>query len=752
MNASADETVTPFPYQDPYAEREAQKYERPIPSRELILQVLEDQGEPVGFEALAQQLGVDDEEDLISLQRRLNAMERDGQLLKNRRNLYCVVDQSDLLVGRVIGHPDGFGFLRPDDGSEDLFLSPREMRVLMHDDRVMASIRGVDRRGRPEAGVVQVLERNTHKVVGRLFVEAGIATVVPDSKHITHDILVPPERLNGANPGQIVVLEIIEQPSRHSQPIGQVVEILGDHMAPGLEIEIAIRSHDLPNVWPAEVEREIAGLSPIVDEAAKRGRFDLRPWPLVTIDGEDARDFDDAVYCERQPGGGWRLLVAIADVSHYVQPGTALDLEAQQRGNSVYFPERVIPMLPEILSNGLCSINPHEDRLCMVCDMLVNERGEVTFSTFYQAVMHSHARLTYSEVAKILVEGDPELRQQRYELLPHLEDLHDLYQALRAKREQRGAIDFETQETKIVFGEDRKIENIVPTVRNDAHRLIEECMIMANMAAAEFLKGYQMPHILRVHEGPSPTKVSDLRAFLGEVGLKLPGGDEPEPRHYVEMINQIKGRPDEHLIQTVLLRSLSQAVYSPEAKGHFGLALEAYTHFTSPSRRYPDLLVHRAIRHCLEGRKPEEFAYSKNDMVIMGEQCSSTERRADEATRDVVSWLKCEYMQAKLGETFEGVISSVLPFGLFVELKDIYVEGLVHISTLGSDYFHFDPVGRRLQGERSGISYRLGDTVSVIVARVNLDEKKVDFEVIPSKPKAAARAPSKPSRRRRGKR
>ncbi|BBL71667.1 ribonuclease R [Methylogaea oryzae] len=757
MNASVDETANSFPYQDPYAEREAQKYAKPIPSRELILQVLEEGGAPAAFGELAEKLGVTDEEDLVSLQRRVNAMERDGQLLKNRRDLYCVVDQSNLVVGRVIGHPDGFGFLRPDDGSEDLFLSPREMRVLMHDDRVMASIRGVDRRGRPEGGVVEVLERNTHRVVGRLFMEGGIATVVPDSKHITHDILVPAERLNGAQPGQIVVIEIVEQPSRHNQPIGQVLEVLGEHMAPGLEIEIAIRSHDLPNVWPAEVEQEVAGLSPTVEEAAKQGRVDLRPWPLVTIDGEDARDFDDAVYCERQENG-WRLLVAIADVSHYVKPGTALDLEAQNRGNSVYFPERVIPMLPEILSNGLCSINPHEDRLCMVCDMLVNEDGEVTFSTFYDAVMLSHARLTYNEVAAIL-DGDPELRQKRYDLLPHLEDLHALYQALRARREQRGAIDFETQETKIVFGEQRKIERIVPVVRNDAHKLIEECMIMANMAAAEFLKRYQMPHILRVHEGPSPTKIGDLRSFLGEVGLQLLGGDEPEPRHYVQMINQIKGRPDEHLIQTVLLRSLSQAVYSPEEKGHFGLALESYTHFTSPIRRYPDLLVHRAIRHVLQGRKPEEFVYSKNDMVLMGEQCSSTERRADEATRDVVSWLKCEYMQSKLGETFEGVISAVTPFGLFIELKDIYVEGLVHISTLGSDYFHFDPVGRRLQGERSGLSYRLGDTVSVIVARVDLDEKKVDFEMVQVKPQKAAAGEGrrsagagKPRRRRGGKR
>ncbi len=735
MTSPSTKKAHNFKLNDPYAQREAEKYERPIPSRELILEQIKEKAVPLCLEELADLLGVDDEQDIESLRRRLNAMERDGQLLRNRRERYCYVNHKDLIAGRVLGHPDGFGFLRPDDGSEDLFISPKEMRVLMHEDRALASVRGVDRRGRREAAIIEVLEHNTWHLVGRLYSERGIYSVVPDSKHIVHEFIVAPEDLSGAREGQIVVVEIIEQPTRHRQPTGRIIEVLGDHMAPGLEIEVAIRSHDLPNVWPEEVEQEIAGLGREVPEEAKAGRIDLRKLPLVTIDGEDARDFDDAVYCEATPKG-WKLYVAIADVSHYVRPSTALDREAQRRGTSVYFPERVIPMLPEVLSNGLCSINPEEDRLCMVCEMLLNSAGKVTRSKFYPAVMRSHARLTYNEVAKILVDKDKAARKKRSALLPHLEELYKVYQLLHEAREERGAMDFDTQESKIVFGEDRKIENIVPVSRNDAHRLIEECMLAANTCAARFLAKSKVPHLLRIHDGPSLEKLTDLRSFLGEVGLSLAGGDKPEPKHYFQLLEKIAGRPDEHLIQTVLLRSLSQAVYSPEKKGHFGLALESYTHFTSPIRRYPDLLVHRGIKYALEGRAPEAFGYSASDMVLFGEHCSAAERRADEATRDVVSWLKCEYMQSKLGEEFDGVISAVTSFGFFVELTDIFVEGLVHISNLDKDYFHYDPIGHRLVGERSGVTYRLGDKVRVLVARVDLDERKMDFELLKAVPKA----------------
>jgi ribonuclease R len=715
--------------EDPYAQREAAKYEQPIPSRELILQLLEQAKQPLQRKQIEQAFGLKLDLDLEALRRRLRAMERDGQLLFNRKQQYCLVNNQDLIAGRVLGHPDGFGFLKPDDGSADLFLSPREMKTLMHNDRAVVRIAGLDRKGRREASVVDVLERNTQQVVGRLFSEKGFTFVVADNKKIAQDILIPHEGLGKAKKGQIVVAEIVQQPSQRHQPIGRIVEILGKHLAPGMEIEVAIRSHDLPHEWPDKLLKEIKHLKKEVPEEAKKNRVDLRDIPLVTIDGEDARDFDDAVYCKKTPKG-WKLLVAIADVSHYVQINTALDAEAKNRSTSVYFPAQVIPMLPEILSNGLCSLNPDVDRLCMVCELLIDANGEILRSKFFEAVMRSHARLTYTEVAKILVDGDKILAKKYQSLLPHLEALYALYKVMRVSREQRGAMDFETQETKIVFGTERKIEQIVPVQRNDAHKLIEEFMISANIAAARYLNRKKIPRLLRIHEGPGLEKLAALRIFLGEMGLHLGGGDEPTPLDFMQVINASQGRADAHLIHTVLLRSMSQAVYSPDNKGHFGLGLEAYTHFTSPIRRYPDLLVHRAIKHCLADKSPESFAYGHPEMVLLGEHCSANERRADEATRDVVSWLKCEYMQDKIGEEFSGIISSVTGFGFFVELTDIYVEGLVHISSLPDDYFHFDATARQLKGERTGMSYRLGDSIKIRVVRVDLDEKKIDFELI----------------------
>ncbi len=714
---------------DPYIQREAEKYEQPIASREHILQLLEHTGKPLRRAEIAEAFSIVEEDPLEALRRRLRAMERDGQLLFNRAQQYCLVNNKDLIVGRVIGHADGFGFIKPDDGSDDLFLTPREMNPLLHNDRAMVRIVGIDRKGRREAAVVEILERNTHQIVGRLYKEDGFTYVVPDQKNIAQTVLILKGGAGKAKQGQIVVAEITEQPSKQRQPIGRIIEVLGDHLAPGMEIEMAIRSHELPHVWPDELLEEIKPLTPEVPESAKEGRTDLRNTPLVTIDGEDARDFDDAVFCQKTPKG-WKLQVAIADVSHYVKISTALDKEAQKRSTSVYFPEQVIPMLPEILSNGLCSLNPEVDRLCMVCELSIDQQGQVTKSRFFEAVMRSHARLTYTEVAKILVEDDMELSAKYKPLLPHLKQLYDLYKVMRVSREQRGAMDFDTQETRIIFGANRKIEKIVPTVRNDAHKLIEEFMITANMAAAKFLNAKKMPKLLRVHDGPSVDKLMSLKTFLGELGLSLGGGDKPTPLDYMHLIESIKDRPDNHLIQTVLLRSMSQAVYSPELKGHFGLALDAYAHFTSPIRRYPDLLVHRAIRHCLQGSKPETFVYGFPDMITLGELCSANERRADDATRDVVSWLKCEYMMDKIGEVLPGIISAVTSFGFFVELAEIYVEGLVHISNLGQDYYHFDPTSHQLKGERTGNKFRIGDNVMVKVARVSLDDKKIDFDLV----------------------
>jgi ribonuclease R len=708
------------------AEREQQKYEHPVPSREAILAVLTERNEPLPFRELADALDVHGERDEDAFSRRLRAMERDGQILKNRRGLYGLARKMDMVAGRVSGHPDGFGFLIPDEEGEDLFLSPAEMRQVMHGDRVMARVTGVDQRGRREGAVVEVLERAHLTVVGRYVTPNGAGFVVPENKRITQDIVISRGDENGARENQIVVAEITSPPTRHRAPAGRVVEILGDHMAPGMEIEVAIRAHDIPHVWPQEVRDEVEGLAPQVPAHASEGRVDLRGIPLVTIDGEDARDFDDAVFAEHD-GRQWRLIVAIADVSYYVKPGTALDREAYQRGNSVYFPQNVVPMLPEVLSNGLCSINPKVDRLCMACEMQIDAGGNISRYRFLEAVMRSRARLTYTKVAAMLAEKDAALRQEYAEVVPHLEALYGLYKILHSARMKRGAVDFELPETRIVFDEQRKIQRIEPVQRNDAHRLIEECMLAANVCAAEILKKHKVPAPYRIHEGPTVEKLNNLREFLSEIGLSLGGGDKPQAQHYSKLIKQVEKRPDTRLIQTVLLRSLSQAVYSPDNIGHFALGYPNYTHFTSPIRRYPDLLVHRAIKSILATRPAEitpELARQQ------GEHCSLTERRADEATREVTRWLKAEFMMDKIGEEYDGYISGVTNFGIFVELIEFYVDGLVHITALGNDYYHFDAAHHRLMGERTRQIYRLGDKVRVRVMRVDLDETKIDFELV----------------------
>jgi len=708
------------------ADREASKYEHPVPSREAILAHLKEVGEPLGFRELTESLGIAGERDLDAIGRRLRAMERDGQLLKNRRGQYGLIDRMDMITGRVIGHPEGFGFLVPDTGGEDLFLSPREMRLVLNGDRAVARVSGVDPRGRKEGSIIEVLERAHQTVVGRYVGENQVGYLVPSDKRISQDILIPRDAAGGARTEQIVVAEITEHPTRRSQPVGRIVEILGDHMAPGMEIEVAIRAYDLPHLWPQDVLTEVSGLAPQVPDAAKQGREDLRDVPLVTIDGEDARDFDDAVFCERI-GKGYRLIVAIADVSHYVHPGTALDREALARGNSVYFPQNVIPMLPEILSNGLCSLNPLVDRLCMACEMEINARGDITAYRFFEAVMRSHARLTYTKVAAMLVDGDAALRNEHALLVPHLENLYALYKVLNKARQSRGAVDFELPETRIVYNEQRKIDRIVPVQRNDAHKLIEECMLAANVCAAEFLVKHKVPAPFRIHAGPPAEKLTALREFLFELGVQLGGGDEPKARDYAKLLASLGDRTDARLIHTVLLRSLSQAIYSPDNIGHFALGYDNYTHFTSPIRRYPDLLVHRAIRGLL---RRERITDTIEAVQKYTDHLSMTERRADDATREVARWLKTEFMMDKVGEDFDGIISGVTNFGIFVELAEIYVDGLVHITALGGDYYHFDPAKHRLLGERTRRSFRLGDPVRVKVARVNVDEAKVDFELV----------------------
>ena len=756
---------------DPEAAREAEKYENPIPSRELILQHLSDRGSPASREQLLEELGLASEEQAEALRRRLRAMERDGQLIYTRRGTYAPVDKLDLVLGRISGHRDGFGFLIPDDGSDDLFLSPAQMRLVFDGDRALARVSGLDRRGRREGAIVEVISRAHESIVGRYYEESGIGFVVADNPKIQQEVLVTPGRNAGAKQGQFVEVKITHWPTPRFQPQGDVLEVVGNYMAPGMEIDVALRSYDIPHVWPEAVVKEAHKLKPEVEEKDKEKRIDLRHLPFVTIDGEDARDFDDAVYCEKSGGswrlfgGGWKLYVAIADVSHYVKVDSALDAEAQVRGNSVYFPERVIPMLPEELSNGLCSLNPQVDRLAMVCEITISKTGKMTDYVFYEAVIHSHARLTYNKVSAMLeqpksTEGKA-LRGEYGDVLPHLKQLYSLYQVLLAARHERGAIDFETQETRIVFGAGRKIAEIRPTERNDAHKLIEECMLAANVATAAFMQKHEIPALYRVHDGPPPERVEKLKAFLTELGLSLHRGkskEGPTPKDYQALLESIRGRPDYHLIQTVMLRSLSQAVYSADNQGHFGLNYDAYAHFTSPIRRYPDLLIHRAIRSVIRSKldtphvkragatsmpKARIYPYDEPMLEQLGEQCSMSERRADEATRDVVNWLKCEFMKDRVGEIFPGVITAVTGFGLFIELTDIYVEGLVHVTALPADYYHFDPVHHRLAGERSGRSFRLGDSVKVKVMRVDLDERKIDFEM-------AQETHAEPAGRRRG--
>ncbi|MGH8561255.1 MAG: ribonuclease R, partial [Nevskiales bacterium] len=682
----SDRASRDWRHSDPQFASERGKYERPVPSRELILRQLAERGSPAELAELFAAFGLPEPQDQEALRKRLGAMIRDGQLVQNRKGAYGLTTRMDLVHGSVIGHRDGFGFLQPDDGGDDVFLSPRQMRSLLHGDRALVRITGTDHKGRREGSLVDVLERRNTRVVGRYVEEQGIGLVMPDNARISQDILIPSADRAGARHGQIVTAEIVQAPDKRSQPIGRIVEVLGEHMAPGMEIDIAVRSHGLPHEWPAEVAQEIAGLSDEVPEAQKRDRLDLRQMPLVTIDGADARDFDDAVFAEPH-GKGWKLWVAIADVSSYVKPATALDREAELRGTSVYFPGSVIPMLPEVLSNGLCSLNPRVDRLCLVCEMQVNPQGQVSSAGFHNAVMRSQARLTYDQVAAMLVDEAEAGRLGYAALLPQLRNLQAVFQALFSARQRRGAIDFETTETRIKFGTDRKIEDVVPVVRNEAHRIIEECMIAANVQAAQFLTEHKLPQLYRVHAGPEADRLEVLRSFLKEIALTLGGGASPEPQHYARLLAGIRQRPDARLIQTVLLRSLAQAVYSPENLGHFGLALDCYTHFTSPIRRYPDLLVHRAIKHILARHKPENFPYTPERMHGLGTHCSATERRADEATRDAVSWLKCEFMMDHVGEEFDGLITGVTPFGLFVEIERVYAEGLVHVSSLPNDYY-----------------------------------------------------------------
>ncbi|KFN50324.1 hypothetical protein P873_06515 [Arenimonas composti TR7-09 = DSM 18010] len=719
---------------DPHAAREAQRYEQPIASREAILELLGDSPGPLSADEIARRLDLTADDRFEALGRRLAAMLRDGQLLVNRRGGYAAARKLDMITGNVIANPDGFGFLKAEDGGEDLFLPPHEMRKALHGDRVLASITGVDRRGRREGAIVRVLEHRLTRLTGRYEERSRIGMVVPDDRRVLTEVLIPPDERNGAKEGQLVVVEVTDPPQNGRPPIGRVLLVLGDRLTPSLVVQAAIHGHDLPHEFPKPVLVEAAEVPLEVPAAEAARRVDLRDMPLVTIDGEDAKDFDDAVWCEPNPEG-FRLIVAIADVSHYVRPGSDLDDEAQKRGTSVYFPGFVVPMLPEVLSNGICSLNPKVDRLCFVCDMQVGFDGLVTRSRFYEAVMRSHARLTYTQVWQAVGEADTEDGKAAIarigSLLPQVQRLHQLYQVLAKARAQRGAIEFESSEVRFVLDNTGEVVQAGMLARNDAHKLIEECMIAANVEAAKYISSKGVPAPYRVHAKPPEAKYADLLEYLAEFGLSLPSWGRVRPKDFTQLLKAIRLRPDAALLETVLLRSQSLAVYSTDSEtGHFGLALRHYGHFTSPIRRYPDLLLHRAIKHALE-IGDDGYTYSEAEMAALTLRCSELERRADEVEREVDERYRSAWMEKHVGHEFDGVISGVTNFGLFVELAESKVNGLVHVTQLPHDFYHFDPLRRSLTGERQGRRFRLGDPVRVLVLKASVEDRRIDFKLVP---------------------
>ena len=728
------------PRMDPHAAREALKYAQPIISREALIEFLSDAPGPMNVEEISRALRLTEPERLDALSRRLNAMQRDGQLIMNRRGGFAVAAQLDLIAGIVIANPDGFGFLKPDQGGgDDLFLPPHEMRKALHGDRVLASVTGVDHRGRRQGSIVEVLERRMTRITGRYVERAGIGMVTPDDRRVLTELLIPPDARNGALDGQLVVCELTSPPERGHAPIGRVLVVLGDKLTPSRVVEMAIHGHNLPHEFPPEALAEANAVPVDVDPREVAGRVDLRKFPLVTIDGEDAKDFDDAVWCEPD-ARGFRLIVAIADVSHYVHPGTALDDEATLRSTSVYFPGFVVPMLPEHLSNGICSLKPKVDRLCFVCDMHVDFDGQVTKSKFYEAVMNSHARLTYTQVWNAIGEKDEEARSYVGKLLPQLERLHQLYQILAKAREKRGAIEFESSEVRFMLDTKGEVIQGGMLARNDAHKLIEECMIAANVQAALHVLAKKIPAPFRVHDRPPEQKYADLLEYLSEFGLKLPPWKQVQPKDFTQLLKKIRARPDAALLETVLLRSQAMAVYATENKGHFGLALEAYAHFTSPIRRYPDLLLHRALKQALLRDNDDGFRYSPEEMDALCLQCSEKERRADEAQREVDERYRAAWMEQHVGSEFDGVVSGVTSFGLFVELNQSKVNGLVHVTQLPHDFYHFDALRKSLKGERKGLGWRLGDSVRVLVLRASVEDRRIDFKLVLPEPEKKKKA------------
>lgn len=709
-----------------------------IPERADILAYLTQLNRPASKQTIADYFNLLLATEQEALHRRLRAMERDGQLIFTSKKCYALVEKLDLVKGTIIAHRDGYGFLDMEGEKQDLYLSMDEMKKVIHGDVVLAQPLSHDKYNRSQVRIVRVLEPMQLTIIGRYFFNDGIGFVVPNDTRFNFDIYIANENALDAKSDDVVAVTLLERPAKNINAIGKITEVFGNILSTEMAINTTLRSHNIPYTWPEDVEQQASYFTHTIAEHDKHDRKDLTQLPFVTIDGEDAKDFDDAVFCQKNRGGGWRLWVAIADVSYYVTPGSAIDKEALKRGTSVYFPIKVIPMLPETLSNGLCSLNPQIDRLCLVCEMTLSRVGQLTSYQFYEAIINSKARLTYTNVAKIF-DGDTELQLKYQPLVPHLTQLHELYKTLAAARDTRGSIAFETAEAKFILDEAQHIEQIERLERNDAHKLIEEFMILANVAAAKFVEKQQMPALYRIHELPKEDNLLKLRSQLAVMGLTLGGGLMPKPKDYAKLLQHVAAQPNKEMVQTILLRSMKQAIYYPENKAHFGLNLSSYAHFTSPIRRYPDLLLHRVIKYLIKNgnnvktkktTKTGGYYYSFPEMLYFGEHCSMTERRADEASGDVINWLKCDFMKNHLGEQFSGKITNVVSFGFFVRLDELFIDGLVHVSSLENDYYQFDPVSQRLIGESSGQVYRLGDSVDIRVDAVNMEEKKIDFSLL----------------------
>lgn len=709
---------------DPHYEREAQKYSHPVPSREFLLEFLSNYGQPISWPNLLDELGIKDRIEKQGLKKRLKAMLREGQLMMDRRYRYCVVDKLPLIKGTVIAHPEGYGFLSPEDGTDDLYLSPREMKRVLHGDKVLGRCIGFDKRGRKEGAIREVIQTTDKPIIGRFIKMDTVGVVEPSDPRFTRSILITKPDTHLAS-GQIVLVKRLNHPDQSAELMGEIIEIIGDDKGPGVEVEMALRTYDIPFEWPKTLHKELHKLTSVDLNELDESFVKLTHLPFVTIDGEDAKDFDDAVYCEKDKRDGWLLWVAIAHVSHYVRPGTEIDKEAEKRGTSVYFPNRVIPMLPERLSNDLCSLNPNVLRLVVVCEMHVNQQGEVKRYRFYEGCIQSSARLTYNQVAHALEQPSEEIASQPF--WESIINLHELYQVLASQRAERGALAFDFPELKVIFSDQQKVEKIIPHRRLISHQMIEEAMLLANICAAKFAMKHQLPILYRNHAPPDQQAFHELCMMLRIPGFKRVK-KEIEPTWVAKLLEEVHKRPDGEFLELMILQSLARALYEPECRGHFGLAYPTYTHFTSPIRRYPDLLVHRAICQYLHQEKQDKqkaLVYLKK----MGEHCSMTERRADDAVRDVTSWLKCEYMLAHVGQVYEGIVRSITDFGLFVQLKDLYVEGLVHVTALKNDYYRYEPHRFRMKGERTGTTYGIGERLMVRVSKVNLAERKIDFEL-----------------------